>query len=444
MKNTSRSWVFGLSLLILSLPVFSASSIEVFKTELSTSNDQVSAILSSNIDGRHLSRFEAVILIDAYIASQTSEIEVDDFMLTFADVDSDVSYVNSLKRLSYFRGDNTEGTPVTKENQLFRPLDKVSRQEFVKMVLEASDIPLMLGEQNITPFYDSNDVVGFWKKYFNTAVDNGLIVGNGNYLYPTNSLLINEAFIILNRLDNIFTPTSMGYKESGFEDAGLDVDSLIEKSIGFISDNSYYATGGVPISIDDMEQLQLSPTELVSFCDSSTNVTVLKAATSQSSSSDVFVQYDWDSSSGYFKSINGSTSDEEVCFYPANNNQLFDYQVSLTVSDSIGHIDSAQMNVAYSNFVFDVSNSNHDLSSDFNLSALSVAGVMKAGEPFDINLAASSISRSGLDLGLENIIVSLISNDGNRVTVYSGGVVNNFCFIQCSCYSKLLQYHCYT
>jgi xanthosine utilization system XapX-like protein len=102
-----------------------------FRREFKKYDNLVYEILDSRNINSSISRAESVTLLEKFLShngSNFANYDTSEYYQPFADVRAG-DFVPSLVRLAYYKGDNDSITPIAKENTLFKPFDKVSRQE---------------------------------------------------------------------------------------------------------------------------------------------------------------------------------------------------------------------------------------------------------------------------------------------------------------------------
>ena len=123
----------------------------------------------------------------------------------FTDVDLNSSYYEDLKFL--VESDIISGFP----NGMFYPYRDVSKAEFIKMLVIASDFPLIESEETENSF---EDIDGHWSApYINTAAANKIIDANQNDFFPDMPLTRHEMAVFMVSALNIYpyvTPTLYG------------------------------------------------------------------------------------------------------------------------------------------------------------------------------------------------------------------------------------------
>ena len=424
MMNTILKYLIIISIMISAS--FSNAAFDSFKLSLENSDTRVKEILLDGNINRTLARAEAVVLLDAVLVNNTFAKDMSEYFPPYADVDISSEYSRSVTRLAYFKGLKSIETPLTKNNTLFRPLDKVSRQEFVKMIVEGGDVLIDDNTNYIIDFTDKDTLSSWAVKYMNTAVHYGLVVGDNNYLKPLEELSIYEALLVLYRVELLIQNNAnvSSYTQVGFETSDtIDFSERINASIGDLDVAEYYIANVEPLEIHSIDVIPTSNNVKMSLCGSS-NVLLLEANTTHSTRGEVSLSFQWESNGGYFKKVTGQNAFKKVCFYPANNNQAFDYLIKLTANDNIGYSDTHSTNLATTHFTYTTSSTNTDLDAVSKLEYANFSSVMTAGRPYSFDISSSQIIRSGLNLGIENITVYIVKPNGERLNVYSGDSTN--------------------
>jgi len=397
-----------------------------FINYLSNNEAEISGIVgSANLD-TGLSRSESVAVLDAFLYKTVASFKIDPLSLinTFADVADDEWYLPSLLRLSYYHGIREE-TVIAKENNNFRPFDKVSRQEFVSMVIKGLNIPIESGTTYIEGFDDFNNstVWASWAKpYFNTAVKHGLIVGNNNYLYPNHSLTIKEALYILSRANEAFLD-KFTHNVNGFYDSNsVDLAKYLNKSIGFSYVPEYYLRDLSGIEITDVSSNTISSSTAASSCGAENNVMQLSVTSTIANDERVDDYYWWQSDNGYFRQYGSDTSFKTVCFFPSES-LTSGYNITVSGSDNIGYTDEYTFTLSGSLFNYDSNNTNELLFPSIILT--DVNNNIRATKPYILDFTNTEVSKGGIEYGLENIDVVLEFPDGTSLLIYSGHLSQN-------------------
>jgi len=393
---------------------------------LSENEPKIAQVIDvTNLDSG-LSRSEAAAELDAFLSKTVPAFKIDTMNLinTFADVPNNDWYLSSLLRLAYYHGSSSE-TVITKENSNFRPFDKVSRQEFVSMVIKGLNLPIENGTAYIEGFADFNDssVWASWAKpYFNTAVKYGLILGNNNYLYPNQSLTIKESLYILGRakqtFDGAFVHSGIGFYDS----SSVDVTKQLSKKIGFSYVPEYYLDELTGIDISNVTSSVISGATAQAACGVSDNVVKLSVSATSASDSRVSEYFWWRADNGYFRQFDSDTSFKTVCFFPSES-LAASYQVSVYGGDNIGYIDDYSLAIDGSAFNYDTNNT-----TELSFNSVSLANIqtyMRATKVYSLDFTNTVVKKGGVSYGLENIdvVVKLPNND--IVPLYSGHAVNN-------------------
>jgi hypothetical protein len=393
---------------------------------LSNDEAKVAGIVGSvNLDAG-LSRSESVAVLDTFLYKTVPSFKIDTLTLlnTFADVANDEWYLPSLLRLSYFHGIR-QATVITKENNNFRPFDKVSRQEFVSMVIKGLNIPIESGTAHIEGFDDFNDssVWADWAKpYFNTAVKHGLIVGNNNYLYPSQSLTIKESLHILSRANQTFFG-NFSHNENGFYDSSsVDLSKYLSKSIGFSYVPEYYLRELSGIDISSVSSVSISGSSAKASCGTEDNVIHLSVSSTIANDERVDDYYWWQSDNGYFRQYGSDTTYKTVCFFPSES-VATNYNITVQGSDNIGYTDEYSFTINGSLFNYDSNNTPELLFTSIVLT--DVQTNIRATKPYTLDFSHTKVTKGGVDYGLENIDVTFELPDGSRQLIYSGHLSHN-------------------
>jgi len=396
---------------------------KLFKQEFSTYDTLVSNMLSDKNIETKVSRAEAVILVEKFLSQKSSAFKAKDmgeYYIPFADVDEKADYVGSLLKLSYYVGDVDTTTPISKENKLFRPLDMVTRQEFIALVVQGLDLPIDTGNSYIENFddYNSGTIADWAYKYFNTAVKYNLMSGNDNKLLPQDDLSVYEALVILGatkkELEGKYKHT-----EAKFESPdSLKTEELLYKSIGFEYEPQYYESSATPIDIKIVAKSSASK----AFCGADNSI-LLSVGSSTDSTSKVSEYYWWNTNAGYFREYKGSENFKKVCFYPATKKPADGYTIVVQGGDNLGFVDK----FVYTGLDANTIHANEDTSSivsftnTFNI--VHADSNMKANQVYDVRVSGG-FEKEGIDAGIEDVTVNLV-HGSSRTLLYKGQVIDN-------------------
>ncbi|NWH03804.1 S-layer homology domain-containing protein, partial [Desulfobacter latus] len=383
--------------------------VELFKEQFKNYNTKVCNILNDkNIDS-HLSRSEAVILIESFLSHKAEKFKaksMEDYFLPFADVDYNTDYYDSLLKLCYYLGDEDDTTPITKNNELFRPLDKVSRQEFIAITLQGLDLPLIENIDYLSDkFTDLGDVADWAMKYFNTAVRHQLMSGNNGELKPKDPLSVYEALVILGRVQQQFEGNYCHNDTSFKNPENLDVQKLLLKNIGFEYEPQYYESDAQGISITNVTESRAT-SELCGI----DNALILSvtAETDSSKNDKVSEYYWWSSNQGYFREYPGSENFKKVCFFPATVMPKSGYSVLVSGGDNIGYVDRFTYEIKDQDFLHendDIAQIVEDVESNPSFSG---EKFMTSGKAYKLDVSGGFES-SGIKIGIEHMEVTFSS-----------------------------------
>ncbi|WP_343859418.1 FG-GAP-like repeat-containing protein [Aliiglaciecola litoralis] len=382
-------------------------------------------VSAANID-TGLSRAEATAALDVFLSNTVVDFKIDTSTLvnTFADVPNDEWYLPSLLRLAYYHGIRTQ-TVITKENSNFRPFDKVSRQEFISMVIKGLNLPIVEGTAYIQDFSDFNteSVWASWAKpYFNTAVKHGLVVGNDNFLHPAQALTIRESLLILNRAKHAFDGNYLHGGIGFYDRDSVDGAMHLQKRIGESYLPEYYESDLDGIDITNIEQSVISGATALAECGVSTTVVKLTAAATFAADVRVSPYYWWQADKGYFKQHSSDTAFETVCFFPSES--LTDnYHITAYGGDNIGYADEYSITVNGRLFNYQSNDTDEVIFSEITLN--NSPTTMRASKSFSLDFALNQVTKAGVNYGLENVDVVMRAQNGIAVPVYSGHTINN-------------------
>ena len=393
---------------------------------MSANQPLIASIVSSDNLDAGLSRAEATAILDVFLSKTVGDFEIDTAALTntFADVPDDEWYLPSLLRLAYYHGIRTQ-TVITKENRNFRPFDKVSRQEFVAMVIKGLNIPIVEGTAFIQNFADFNteSVWASWAKpYFNTAVKHGLVVGNENFLHPVHALTINESLYILQRAKQAFNGNYSHGGTDFYDSNSVDSTKHLSKQIGESYLPEHYVTDLSGIDITNIDQSVISGATALAECGVDTTVVKLSVAATFAADERVSPYYWWQADKGYFKQHSSDTTFRTVCFFPSESS-TDGYQVTAYSGDNIGYVDNYAISVNGDSFNYEANDTDEVVFSEIRLN--NPQANMRASKTYTMSFASNQVTKAGVNYGLENVDVLMRTQGGSEIPVYSGHTVNN-------------------
>jgi len=406
----------------------SSSELDTFKASFSTYSTLIDNILLNRNIYTEVSRAEAVIMVEHFLSYKSlsfKNADMANFVMPFADVDRNADYFNSLLKLSYYLGDADNETVLSGENKLFRPLDKVSRQEFVKMIIQGLDLTIVNDSTALGDFTDNEDrsKVADWAwKYFNTAIKNNLMQGNrtGNVplLEADSALTVYEALLFLQNAQLNFDGNYQ-HTEAKFKSADeIDTSELLSQSIGYEFDPEHYEANATAIKINTIEQ---SSVDLKLLCGVDNNAIILNVNSEVDSdfSTKVDEYYWWQTNQGYFKEITSSHNFKQVCFFPATASLGTDYKIVVRGGDNLGFVAQKQLEISDS-FTYKV---NDLVFSDSQSLSFDSQNTMVANQVYTVNIRGA-IDKNGISIGIENIIINLLFDD-EPLLVFKGQSINN-------------------
>ena len=370
--------------------------------------------LSSNGDTlsrQHLSRSDAIILIDGMRNLGKSSInkKMDEYYNPFADVPQDAEYLPSLMRLAYYKS-NFSTTTINKTT-LFNPMRHTSREEFVKMVMNGFDIPNH--SASLSSFSDRNSMSDWAKKYFETAVYNGIIVGNNGKLLAYDKISIKEALIVLRRIKDKFA-SNYSFTSSRYESPeSLDLSLLYHKTIGFEYEPRYYKPNATPI---DINRINISSKKKEANGNEYYELSVYNNSLDTSNGASDY--YWWSTDKGYFKEEPSSSNYKKVRFYPMSTQPRSSYHITVNGGDNLGYVDSATKEIGVSSFNYPESTK---ISSGIsaNLSSIRTNSQLVANKLFTVDLTNTSVKKSNIELSIDQVTVSMIANS-KRYELFHG------------------------
>jgi hypothetical protein len=391
-------------------------------------DEHLTQVLSTSnmTDEIALSRSESISLLDAYLSQAVPSFKIDvaPYVNTFADVPNDDWYLQSLLRLAYYQGNHLE-TVIAKENSNFRPFDKVSKQEFVSIIIKGLNIPIENGNSYIETFkdYGDNSVWATWSKpYFNTAVKHGFVVGNNGYLQPGMTVTIKEALYILNRVKEKFDGKYLHNHNGFISRESIDLTKFLNKKIGSIYTPEFYEENLPGIKILNVVPSAISANDALISCGVENNVFKLTVSASLADDEKVNDSYWWKSDKGYFRQYGSDTSYKTVCFFPSES-VATSYRVTVNGGDNIGYGDSYSLSIDGSLFSYEENDTDEVL---FNLIDLNnIENNLRASRVYSLEFSESNVTKGGVSYGLENIDVVLKLPNESTIPVYSGHTVNN-------------------
>jgi hypothetical protein len=400
-----------------------------FRAEFRKYHHLVDNILDlKNIDSQ-ISRAEAVILLEKFLShngSNFANYDMSEYYQPFADVRTG-DFVPSLLKLAYYKGDNDSLTVITKENELFRPFDKVSRQEAIATIVQGLDLEIIDNRDYLSDFTDSVDKskVADWAwKYFNTAVKNKLMNGNRSGSVPLleadKNLTVFEAMVILKNAKKYFD-SKYQHNDTQFEASdSLDIDKLLHQQIGIEYEPRYYESTAKGIDITGVAVRYDTSNNLCGV----DNAVVLTAETANNDtqfSSKISHYFWWYTNHGYFKKATGYDDFKKVCFYPATTKPNENYKIVVQGGDNIGFVDELWIDDAFTSLTYD----NNQVEKNNTTNNVSVYGSkeMVAGSAYSVNVS-SGFSKNDTQIGIENITIKLKYGNSEKL-VFKGQSIND-------------------
>ena len=360
---------------------------------------------SYNVGNQPLSRSDAVVLIDGMRNLGKSSIKKDmqEYYNPFADVPQDAEYLPSLMRLAYYKS-NFNNTVVTKYNTLFNPMHHATREEFVKMAMNGFDVPKHSAD--LSKFNDRNNMSDWARKYFETAVYNGIIVGNNGKLLAYDKITIKEALIVLRRIKTKFG-SNYSFNSSRYETPeSLDLTSLYHKTIGFEYEPRYYKPNATPIDIGSISARKKD------------NYYILTVNSNIDSSNGASDYYWWSTDKGYFREAPNSSNYKTVYFYPMSTLPKSSYHITVNGGDNLGYVDSARKEISVSSFNYPESTKVASGISA-NLSSIRTDNQLIANKLFTVDLTNTSVKKTNIELSIDQVTVSMRANN-RRYELFHG------------------------
>lgn len=371
----------------------------------------------NNPTANSFSRADATLLLDRLliITAPSFDKNMGDYLNPFGDVNSSSDVYTALMQLAYYRGRDNE-TVVTRENNLFRPLDYVTRQEFLKMALQGFNIAIK-NTNNLAGFNDDQNIAAWAVKYFSTAVAQGIMVGDtdGN-LNPDKNLTTYEALLILDRIVAKYGASYL-HNGSGFDaPEAVNLDKVLTNTIGVEHEPDTYEANATPIDITDIAVENPANQRCGEGAQVLRAVSIVDQTTGKAAPN-----YQWTVSNGYlgkYQDAVGETTGaslQTVCFYPPTTT-VTDYRVTVTGGDNLGFIDSYSKTLPAATFA--TINTIHNTTA-INLAIAQPPASLTAGQIAVLDLTDSYLKEGGVNVALEQISVTLAI--GNQtLSLYSG------------------------
>jgi len=371
----------------------------------------------NNPTANSFSRADATLLLDRLLIITVPGFDknMDDYLNPFGDVNSSSDVYTALMQLAYYRGRDTE-TVVTRENNLFRPLDYVTRQEFLKMALQGFNIAIK-NTNNLAGFNDDQNIAAWAVKYFSTAVAQGIMVGDtdGN-LNPDKNLTTYEALLILDRIVAKYGAAYL-HNGNGFDaPEAVNLDKVLTNTIGVEHEPDTYEANATPIDIADIAVENPANNR----CGGGAKVLRAVSTVDQTTGA-AAPYYQWTVSNGYlgkYQDAGGETTGaslQTVCFYPPTLT-VPDYRVTVTGGDNLGFVDSYSKTLPAATFA--TINTIHN-STAINLAIVQPPASLTAGQIAVLDLTGSYLKEGGVNVALEQISVTLTIGR-QTLNLYSG------------------------
>ncbi|WP_044413250.1 PPC domain-containing protein [Thiomicrospira microaerophila] len=372
-------------------------------------NSKLSTLISST--DSTITRAEAAVLLDTILVATDEQFNVDisDVNLPFSDVSSTSDYAASLARLASFVG-TVDSEPVfTRTREVFNPLMPITRQEFLKIVLQGFDLPyLNAPNQNISNFQDLSFVADWALNYFKFAVKNEIIIGNNGFLYPRNSITVFEAKEILNR--------TLKYINGNYVHGNLEGFMLAEIPM-FANTTLAYVDGGMATS----SSVKLDGITVDNIQSGKSTLRISALTTVLDSVSNLTLDFAWESAYGVFIKVNDAGS--VVDFYPTSTSYNKPVHINVMVSDGLGGFDAISAPISSSALepIFNhFKNERLDVeASDAQVTASINTTIVRSNNKLLLNLEAT-MGRLGLNYGSERVVVRLEHNNKLIKYLYSG------------------------
>ena len=361
----------------------------------------------------NLSRADAVLLIDRLLLlNGSAQKDMSEYYDVFPDVPYDAVYEPSLLRLSYYKSAHFGKTAVTKENLFFDPMRWMSRQEFLAVAFNAFDIPKKSADLSN---YDTTGMESWATDYVQTAVAYGIIHGSDpatqggkRKLEPAKEISIFEALVILNNLNEKFPKRK--YNVANFETPeSIDLEEQVQKRIGYENDPQNYNDDATPIDVKNIQIIVKNK-----------NYMKLRVAYTADAAKGAHPYFWWKTDAGYFKKVTGKDDYSEVYFFPARSKPLSDYHITVNGGDDLGYVDDASLTISKSD-TFTYPEDSKTVTQTQIQTNYSVAydADLLANRAFRIDLSNTKVMKNDIDLGIDQVIVTMQDSEGHSYTLYA-------------------------
>ena len=363
--------------------------------------------LSSHLND-HLSRSDMVILVDKMKVhvKNGAEKNMEAYYNPFADVPGNAEYLPSLTRLAYYKSKSFGINPIEKYNDLFNPMHHATREEFLKVALIGLDIPRK--SHSLSAFSDRTQMSSWATKYFETAVADGIIVGNNGKLLARDKISIQEALWILERIRAKYNGNYPFDINSYDSPESLDISRLYHKNIGFEYEPRYYKADATPISIASISKSKTG------------NYYVLTVNATIDTAKGASAYYWWSTDKGYFKEETGSSNYRKVRFYPLSTKPNTAYHIVVNGGDNLGYVDNYALTINTSDFTYTEDTkavASNQISA--NLNSISASNNLVSGKLFTVDLSSVYVKKTGIELGVDQVDVKMTY--GNKTyTLFHG------------------------
>jgi hypothetical protein len=375
-----------------------------------------------------LSKSDAIVLIDRLlILNGSAENKMSSYTKVFPDAPLTADYHPSLMRLAYYKNSSFGATALDKDNLFFNSMNWMTRQEFLKVAILAFDIPKRSFDLSS---YDTTDMASWAEAYFETAVASGIVQGSDpksgstkRQLEAAKKISIYEAIMILSNINTKF-PSSR-YKESNYEPAGSSTPQ-VAKFIGVEYPPVKYLSSANPISIANVSIVKSlaklgKSSRAISQTDKDGYV-LLKVEASSDTANGASPYYWWNTDNGYFKKVSGVDDFSQVYFYPSRSKPLSDYHIIVSGADGIGYVDGKKIEISRNHQAFTY----HDdkTVNDDQIKGTFVASYedkdLVANREYSIDFKDTKITKNGIDLGIDQVVVDMLDASGKVHTLYTG------------------------
>lgn len=305
----------------------------------------------------------------------------------FADVDKDAAYYRALVTLANFKGSD-DITVLTKKYGIFNPLQKTTRFQFVKMIIEAFDIPKTSDFSYLDGFGDKDKLQAQDAKiYFSTAIKEGLIQGSEDKkLLPYENLTIFQALTILSRLSS------------------REVDGIEQGFIAPDLQETYVQIAG-EIPARQKIDLAIQPLQIESITTQKQDHCMVLQANIQSDPQ-ASLALQWQCDKGYF--VLSSMQGNSILFCPTSRKPKEEYHIDLLANDGYSHFAKKSITIDPTKFSYESNLADDNVSYvQDRLKIEPYTQSLQEGQPFALK-KRGSLYKDKLDIGIEKFVVQIL------------------------------------